>query len=454
MPDASPDPFDLFVIGSGAGASTAAFRCARAGWRVGLADDRPYGGTCALRGCDPKKVLVGVAHAREQARRFAEHGLGEPPPLSWADLMAFKRTFTEPVPERKEAGLREAGLETFHGEARFTGRHTLRIGDADVRAERVLIAAGARPAPLSIDGAEHLAMSDDFLDLDDLPRCVAFVGGGYISMEFAFIARSAGAEVAVLHRGAHVLEGFEADLADRLAAHARERGIVLHLGTSVTAIERTGSGFVVHGEAEAGEDVRVEADLVVHGAGRVPNLDGLDLEAAGIERTRRGVAVNEFLQSTSQPHVYAAGDCADTGGLPLTPVGGRESEAAAENLLHGNRRTVDYTGVPTVAFTDPPLASVGLTEAEAREAGLDVDVKAGDMSGWYSHRRLREDVAAFKVLVERGTDRIVGAHLLGAGSEEIVNLFGLAMREGLEAETLRRMIYAYPTFSSNLPYLL
>lgn len=448
------ETFDLLVIGTGAAATTAAVTCARAGWHVAVVDDRPYGGTCALRGCDPKKVLVGVAHAREQARRFEGHGLGAVPPLRWADLMAFKRTFTDPVPENKEAMFREAGIETFHGRARFTGLHTLCIAEREVHAERVLIAAGAKPAPLPIEGAEHLVTSDDFLALDVLPRRVAFVGGGYISMEFAFIARAAGAEVAVLHRGDHILNSFEPDLTDRLAGHARGRGIALHLTTSVTGIDHDDYGFVVHGETKSGKTVRIETDLVVHGAGRVPKIDGLDLETAGVVHSRRGVAVNAFLQSTSAPHVYATGDCADSGGLPLTPVGGRESEGVAENLLHGNRRTVDYTGVPTVAFTDPTLASVGLREAEAREQGLDVDVKTGDMVSWYAYRRLREEVAAFKVLLERGTDRIVGAHLLSPGAEELVNLFGLAMREGLKAEALRRMIYAYPTFSSNLPHLL
>lgn len=449
-----PDAFDLLVIGSGAGATTTALTCARAGWHVAVVDDRPFGGTCALRGCDPKKVLAGVAHAREQARRFERHGLTDAPAIRWGDLMAFKQTFTAPVPESKEQTFCEAGITTFHSTACFLGTHSLRIGEDEIRAEHVLIAAGAKPALLPIQGAEHLTTSDDFLELSALPPQVAFVGGGYISMEFAFIAHAAGAEVTVLHRGERVLDGFEPDLVDRLAAHARQRGICLHLETSVTSIEQGDGGFIIHGETRGGEAARVEAGLVVHGAGRVPNLDDLDLEAAGIARTRRGVAVNTYLQSTSQPHVYAAGDCADSGGLPLTPVGGRESEVAAENLLHGNRCTVDYTGVPTVAFTDPPLVSVGLTEAQAREQGVDVDVKQGDMSGWYAYRRLGEEAAAFKVLIQRGTDRIVGAHLLGSGSEELVNLFALAMREGLKAETLRRLIYAYPTRSSNLPYML
>lgn len=446
--------YDLLVIGSGAGATSAAFTCAQADWRVALVDDRPFGGTCALRGCDPKKVLVGVAETRDRAQRLQGHGLGAPPPVRWGELMAFKRTFTDPVPENKEASFREAGIDTFHGTARFLDPHTLRIGDEEIRAERVLIAAGAHPTTLPIEGFEHLVTSDDFLDLDALPRRVAFVGGGYISMEFAHVAHRAGAEVTILHRGAHVLDGFEPDLADRLAAHARLCGMTLHLRTSVERIEQAGDAFVIHAETKGGETVRVEADLVVHGAGRTPKLDALDLEAAGVERTKRGVSVNAFLQSTSQPHVYAVGDCADSGGLPLTPVAGRESEAAAENLLHGNRRTVDYAGTPTVAFTMPPLASVGLTETEAREQGLDVEIKQGDMADWYAYRRLREDAAAYKVLLERDTDRIVGAHLLGDGAHETINLFALAVREGLKAEALRQMLWAYPTHASNIPHML
>jgi glutathione reductase (NADPH) len=449
-----PRSYDLLVIGSGAGATTAAFTCAEAGWRVAVVDDRPLGGTCALRGCDPKKVLVGAAELHRRAARLAGHGLAAAPTIRWADLMAFKRTFTDPVPENKERSFREAGIETFRATARFVDAHTVAIGQDEVRVERVLIAAGAEPTALPIPGSEHLVTSDDFLDLDALPPRLAFVGGGYISMEFAHVACAAGAAVTVLHRGARILDGFEPALTTRLAQHSRASGVDVRVETAVKAVERTGGDFVVVAKTASGEGLRVEADMVVHGAGRTPKLEALNLEEAGVRSGRGGVEVNEYLQSVSAEHVYAAGDSADSGGLPLTPVAGRESEIAAENMLHGNRRAVDYGGTPTVAFTIPPLASVGLTEDEARQRGLDIEVKEGDMSGWYSYRRIREETACFKTIVERGTGRLVGAHLLGEGAPELINLFGLAIRGELPARALREMIYAYPTHSSDVPYLL
>jgi len=450
-----PEPeLDLLIVGSGATASGVAFPVAEAGWRVAVVDERPFGGTCALRGCDPKKVLVGVAGAAAHARRLEGAGIAAPPPLRWPDLMAFKREFTDPVPPEKEDAFREAGIEPLRGTARFLDAHTLRVGDRTLTARHVLIASGSRPAPLPFPGASLLTTSDEFLDLDVLPPRVAFVGGGYISMEFAHLARAMGSEVTVVHGGSHVLDGFDPDLADRLAAHARAGGVTFHLNTRATAVEEAAGGLVLHAETEGGRAVRVEADLVVHGAGRVPNLNALDLDAAGVFHGKAGVSVDHCLRSVSQPHVYAAGDCAASDGPPLTPVAGYEASVVVDNLVHGREREVDYGPVPSVAFTMPPLAGVGLSEAGAKEEGLDVEVKQGDMAEWFTYRRQREDAAAFKVILERGSGQILGAHLLGEGAPDLINLFALAMRHGLGADALRDVRWAYPTYGSNLPHLL
>lgn len=194
--------------------------------------------------------------------------------------------------------------------------------------------------------------------------------------------------------------------------------------------------------------------MVVHAAGRVPEIDDLNLNTAGVEWDGRGVKVNEFLQSVSNPAVYAAGDAAASGGLPLTPVAGYEGMIVAANLLKGNHQKPNYLGIPTVVFTIPPLASVGLSEREAREQGLKFRVKKEMTSGWYSSRRVGETYSGFKVLVEEGTDRILGAHLLGGQAEEVINLFAVAMRSGMRATDLKDMLFAYPTHGSNLPYML
>lgn len=445
--------FDLVVIGTGSAGGTAAHRCRKAGWEVAIADSRPYGGTCALRGCDPKKVLVGAAEVVDRGRRMEGKGVAGDTRIAWPELMAFKRSFTEPVPESRERSYADAGIETFHGRARFVGPTSVRVGEDTLTAGKVLVAAGAKPAALEIQGEEHLLTSTEFLELETLPERIAFVGGGYISFEFAHVAARAESEVRILHGGDRPLEGFEPELVDRLVEATRVAGIGVELNARVEAVERGERGFrVVTGGGDGAETY--EADLVVHGAGRVPEIDDLELEAAGVERDRRGVVVNEHLQSVTNPAVYAAGDAAASDGLPLTPVAAMESACVAHNLLEGNSRKPDHAGVPTVVFTLPPLASVGLGEEAARERGLDFDVETKDTSGWYSSRRVGATHSAHKVLVERDSDRVLGAHLLGPHAEEAINLFALAIREGITAGRLRGMPWAYPTVASDVSHMV
>lgn len=444
--------YDLVVIGTGSGGAPAAFRCAADGWSVAVVDERPYGGTCALRGCDPKKVLIGGAQLADWARRMQGHGVSPTPQIDWSALMRFKRSFTDPVPKNREQRFQKAGIDTLHGTARFVSEDAIEVDGQTLRFEHLLLANGAKPAPLPIDGFEHLTTSTEFLELDPLPERLAFVGGGYISFEFAHLAARAGAEVTILHRGERPLGGFEPDLVDVLLDHTRNLDITVHLVAEVTGVALQDGGYVVRASQD-GEALDVPADRVVHGAGRVPALDALELETGGVDATRRGVTVDGRLQSVSNPRVWAAGDAASTPGLPLTPVASMESMTAASNLRGGDR-TPNYDGIPTVVFTIPPMASVGLTEAEAHERGLDVAARhKDDITGWYSYERLRSEAAAFKVIIENDTGRIVGAHLLGEHAEEVINLFALAIRHSLSATDLRHGIYAYPTHVSDVSYM-
>ncbi len=286
-----------------------------------------------------------------------------------------------------------------------------------------------------------------------MPREIVFVGGGYIAFEFAHIAARAGAQVQIVHRGARPLERFDPDLVDRLVQATRELGVDVHLNTHVERIEQRGDRVVV--QASTGCESRsFEADMAVHSAGRVPEIDDLDLKTAGVTWDKRGVSVNEYLQSISNPAIYAAGDAVASGGFPLTPVAGMQGAIVASNLLKGNHRTPDYRGVPSVVFTVPPLAAVGLQEAAAREQGLRFRTRYEDTSTWYASRRVGLRHSAFKVLVEEDTERILGAHLLGVHAEEVINLFALAMRSGLHASDLKHMVYSYPTSSSDVVYML
>ena len=446
---------DLIVLGSGEAAQSVAYPCREAGWSVTVVDSDPFGGTCSLRGCDPKKVLVGVSELVDWTRRMKGKGISSSvPTLVWPDMIRFKRTFVDGVPESNEKSFTEAGIRAIQGRAHFVGPASLRVGDETLVGRHVVIAAGARHAPLGIAGEEYLTTSTEFLDLDQLPRRVAFVGGGYIAFEFAHVAARVGAEVSILHRGDRPLERFDADLVAQLVQVTRDLGVDVRVRTTVTAVEKRGNELIVHARGAEGM-TEVAADLVVHAAGRVPEIDDLGLDVAGIERAENGgVAVNEHLQSVSNPVVYAAGDAVASGGFPLTPVAGMQGRMVATNLLTGNTRTPSYEGIPSVVFTTPPLAGVGLDEETARAQGLSFTSHQEDTSGWYSSRRVALAHTGFKAFVEDGTDRILGAHLLGIHAEEIVNIFALAIRTGLSARDLKEMVFTYPTGASDVRYMI
>jgi glutathione reductase (NADPH) len=320
-----------------------------------------------------------------------------------------------------------------------------------------------------MQGSENIITSDEFLDFDAdrLPDKIVFVGGGYISFEFAHIAAHAGCkEVTILHRGRQPLRHFDPGLVGQLIHRSQDIGIDIRLQATVKRIDLSDDGekIVVYSTTEVsapqeeGKALKtLKADMVVHGAGRVPNTKELNLTAGGIEYTDNGVKVNEFLQSISNPIVYAAGDVAasPSGGSPLTPVASYDGIVAANNMLHGNTNKTNYDGLPSVAFTIPTIASVGLHESEAIKQGIRFKVNHKDTSGWYSSRRVGETCSGFKVLVEEGSDKILGAHLLGPHSEEVINLFSVAIRLGLTAKDLNDpLLYAYPTNSSDIVYML
>ena len=409
-----------------------------------------------MRGCDPKKVLVGAAELVDWHRRMQGRGVSGDAHISWPELMQFKRTFTDPVPPDREKAFQEAGIATYHGPARFVSPERLSVDGQVLEARHFVVAAGAKPRLLGIPGEEYLLTSTAFLELDQLPPRIAFLGAGYISFEFAHVSRRAGAQATIIGRG-KPLRHFEQDLVTRLVDHTRSLGIDLRLDTEVTGLEQRGGAYRVHLDAQ-GRRETIDADLVIHGGGRVPNTEGLDLRAADVATESDGgggVRVNAFLQSVTNPRVYAAGDAAaSAGSLPLTPVAGYEGVILATNLLKGNTTRPDYRGIPSVVFTVPPLAGVGLTESEARKEELDLRVNSQDTSHWYSNRRVAETCAMFKVIVDKKTDRVVGAHLLGPHAEEVINLFALAIRSGVQATDLKHLLYAYPTSASDVPYMI
>jgi glutathione reductase (NADPH) len=466
--------FDLIVIGTGTAASVAATQCSSAGWKIAIIDSLPFGGTCALRGCEPKKVLVEAAKVIDSNEMHKDKGIvgSEKLHIKWSELIRFKRTFTEPYPKHREEVYEKAGIIPFRGHAKFIGSTTLAVkpkandtksGDIILNAKHILIATGAKPMKLNVPGEEYVMTSDQFLEYtgERLPDKIVFVGGGYISFEFAHVAARAGSKVTILHRGKRPLEHFDPDLVNQLMQRSQDIGIDFYLHSEVERINRSYDGlYSVQFSSTSNSNTQpisnvLEASMVVHGAGRQANVDELELAAAGIEYSGRGIKVNEYLQSVSNHSVYAAGDAAASDGLPLTPTATYEGSLAATNLVNGNTVRTNYKGLPSVVFTIPSLASVGMQEKEAQDTGLKFRTRYKNTSSWISTRRVGEIHSGFKVLIEDQTNRILGAHILGPHAEEVINIFSMAVRLGITSKELNDpLLYAYPTNSSDVVYML
>ena len=445
--------YDVFVIGSGMAGMNIANRCASKGLKVGVTDELPYGGTCALRGCDPKKILLAATEAIHLSQNLSEKEIATLPNIQWGKAKEFKQEFVDSMPPKIEKGYEKNGVDTFHQSAKFISENQLQVGSETIEAAKIVIATGSKPRVLDIPGGELTLTSTDFLNFDKLPESLLFIGGGYIAFEFAHMAARYGSKVTIVHRGSRPLENFDPFIVEHLVKATKELDIDLVLETDVTAIEKTAKGFKVAGKSQNKEQ-DWEAEQVINSAGRPPAIFDLELEKAHINFGKRGIEVNKFLQSTSNPHIYAAGDAANTDGIPLTPVAVMEGHIVASNILKGNNKQADYTGISTVVFTLPTMASVGLTEKEAQAQHLDYTVKKNSVPNWFTAKRLNEKTYAFKTLIEKESGKILGVHLIGPHAEEVINLFTMAIKANLTAMDIKTMILTYPSASSDIVYMV
>ena len=445
--------YDLIVLGTGDAGQAVALAAAKEKWKVAIIEKKAVGGTCALWGCVPKKVLISGEELVNFSQRMAEAGLSSKTTPDWSELMAFKHRLTGSYSKDSRSNLQKHGVDIYEDTASFVGEAAIRVGEVILHGGNIHIATGARPRPLGIPGEEFMTTSSEFLYREELPQRLVLIGGGYISFEFAHLAARYGRSVTIIHRSAGVLKKFDPDLVTLLVKASEERGITVATRQPLVRIEKTKDDLLVIVQADGDEKV-YHADMVVHGAGRVPDIADLNLDAGGIEASQEGVVVNEYLQSISNPRVYAAGDAA-AGGLPLTPVAMAEGKVVADNLIHASkRRRGDYRVVPSVVFTLPKIASVGLQEAEASRQGLQFDVKFRETADWLHNLRINEPFAGFKIILERDTGRILGAHLLDSHADDLINLFALAMQHNLTAADIKQVLYAYPTASSSVQYMV
>jgi glutathione reductase (NADPH) len=445
--------FDVVVLGTGNAGMGAAGVAREAGRSVAMVESWEVGGTCPLRGCVPKKVLVAAAQVLDQIERAPRHHIEVGAvALDWAKLIARERSFVAGVPEAFAASLEKRGIELVRGRARFGAANRIEVDGETLEAGKIVIATGSKPRPLAIPGAEHLITSDHLLEMRELPDSLIFIGGGVIALEFSHVLARAGTRVTILEALPRLLPAMDADAVAKLHEESERIGIEILTGVQIAEVTPAGDGLEVRFQHQ-GANKSLVAGRVANGTGRVPDLDELDLEAGGVAHDGLRIAVDDHLRSVSNGDVYVAGD-ALWSSPQLSPIATYEGRLVGENIVNGDTRKPRYRHIPATVFTVPALASVGLTEAAAAEQGLDFDAKATDMVDFRSSMTHAESVAYAKVLIEKGSKRILGAHLVGHGAEEVIHLFAFAILHGIGAEALGASVYAYPTFASDIKYML
>ncbi len=443
---------DLLVLGAGNAGLAAASVAREAGWSVTIVESRDVGGTCALRGCVPKKVLVAAAEALDVIRRAGAHhiAVGDVA-LDWGALIARERTFVDGVPEQFESSLERRGITLVRGRAQFVDRNAVEVDGQRIEARKIVVATGSAPRKLPIPGFEHALTSDDLLQHTELPESIAFIGGGVIGLELGHVMARAGSKVTILEAAPRLLTRHDADQVAELDRIHEAIGLQVQTDVRVQRIDAVDGRFVVVFERE-GEVHELSVAAVANAAGRTPNLD-LNLEAAGIAWDGRTLALDEGLRSIDNPDVYFAGDAAP-GRPQLSPLASVEGRIVGRNLVEETSVAPRYDDVPSAVFTVPTLARVGLTEEEASAQGLEVEVKVNDMRSWRSAKSYAEESAWAKVFVDKRSGRIVGTHLVGHGAGETIHAFADAITTGKTAADLKSRVYAYPTFHADLKYLV
>ncbi len=450
------EQFDTIIVGAGTAGQTAAFDLAAEGQKVAVIDESATpGGVCALHGCQAKKWFYEVAETIARCRHLRQFGITVQPEVSWAEILQAKNAFTSKVPAGTIANLQGNGIDYRRGSARFVNDSTLAMGGEELHGDTLIIATGAKPAQLPIPGWEHLIDSNDFLALPQLPERIAFIGGGFISFEFAHFAARLGAtpgQIHIFEAQERPLGPFDGGMVALLVEASTAEGIQLHTGVGVAAISKTTAGYRV----ELASGVSFVVDLVVNGAGRLANIDSLNLAAAGIESSRRGITVDPWMRTTNE-RVYAVGDCAAS--LQLARVADMEGHIAASSIIA--RQTgeetaaIDYRVVPAVLFTYPQLAMVGKTEEQLQEEGVTYWQSHDSHLSWPTYRRVGMRHAAYKILVD-AEGKILGAHFLSDNSTGLINTCKQAMLDGTTVADLHRsnIMAPYPSRESDLIYML
>jgi glutathione reductase (NADPH) len=452
MPGASSKyDYDLFVIGAGSGGVRAARVAALSGARVAVAEEDRVGGTCVIRGCVPKKFMVyasDFAHQFEIAEGYG-WSLGART-FDWTRFIASKDMEIARLSGIYVSNLAKAGADLINGKAVFEDAHTLRItgpdGEQTVTADKVLIATGGRPImPAEVPGIEHAISSNEAFHLPELPKRIVVVGGGYIAVEFACIFHGLGADVTLVYRGPNLLRGFDDDVRAHLAGELVKRGLKVVLACQHERIEKREDGVLV---SHLAGGMVLESEVVMFATGREAYVEGLNLEAAGVKLNKKGAVEVDAFSKTSADNIWAVGDVTDR--INLTPVAIREGQAFAETEFHGKPKRFDHKDVATAVFSQPPVGSVGLTEAEARHQFGKVDIYLSKFRPMKTAFMNGDEQMLMKLVVEAKTDRVLGCHIVGQDGPEMIQLAAIAVKAGLTKAQWDDTCALHPTAAEEL----
>jgi glutathione reductase (NADPH) len=439
---------DLFVIGAGSGGVRAARIAASHGARVTIAEEYRVGGTCVIRGCVPKKLLVYASRFADEFHDAAGYGwkIGEPV-FDWPTLIANKDLEIDRLERAYVSNLERSKVNIVRSRAVLEDARRVRLvatGEI-VRARHVLIATGGWPSHgADIAGLEHVISSNEALDLKALPRSILIQGGGYIAVEFAGIFRGLGSEVTLVYRGDNILRGFDDDIREHLRSEMEKRGIRILTRKLVEAVEKVDHGLCV----SLSDHESVTVDQVMFATGRRPNVSGLGLERAGVQLNERGAITVDKFSRTSVPHIYAVGDVTDR--INLTPVAIREGHAFADTVFGGREVIVDHTDIPTAVFSEPEVGVIGLSEMEARQGYARVDIYKSSFRTLKMTLAARDTRCFFKLVVDGDSDRVLGCHIVGPDAGEMIQLVGIAIKMNATKADFDRVMAVHPTAAEEL----
>ncbi|MGQ9870257.1 glutathione-disulfide reductase [Leptodesmis sp.] len=436
--------FDLFVIGAGSGGIATARRAAEYGARVGIAENDRLGGTCVNRGCVPKKLMVYASRFPNFFEEARGYGWSEvKSALNWEAMITAVNKEVDRLNKIYQRMLDNSKVEVFRSHARFIDPHTIEVGDKTVTADKVLIAVGGKPFLPNILGIEHAITSNEMFHLKEQPKRIVIIGGGYIGCEFACIMNGLGTEVTQVIRGDKILRGFDDDLRTEIQAGMVHHGIRLLNNSRLIAIEKSPEGVVVSvGTGDSAETV-ISDVVSLAAVGRKPNIQNLGLENTGVQLHDGAIVVDQYSQ-TAEANIYAVGDCTDT--IQLTPVAINEGRAFADTVFGGKSRVMSYDNVPSAIFTTPEAATVGLTEAEAREQyGEAVKVFYTRFRPMYYTLAGKEEKTMMKLLVDGNTDKVIGAHMVGDHASEIIQGVAIALKAGATKADFDSTVGIHPT---------